>query len=66
VSEQNKAVVRRLIDEVFNNGLLERIDERYTLESAESARRWIESAMAGSPKCGGSRTRRSGCASWGL
>ena len=42
VSERNKAVVQRLIDEVLNVGRLELIDELCSSEAAESARRWIE------------------------
>jgi predicted ester cyclase len=49
VSEKNKAVVRRLIDEVFNNGRLERIDELFTPETAESSRRWIEPFLVAFP-----------------
>jgi predicted ester cyclase len=36
-----KSVVRRLIDEVLNEGRLEVIDELYTPETARAARRWI-------------------------
>jgi predicted ester cyclase len=42
MSEKNKAVVRRLIDEVMNGGRLELIDELFSPEMADSARRWIE------------------------
>jgi predicted ester cyclase len=42
MSEENKAVVRRLIDEALNAGRLEAIDELYSPESAEAARRWVE------------------------
>jgi predicted ester cyclase len=42
MGETNRAVVRRLIDEVLNRGRLELIDELYSPEMAESARRWIE------------------------
>jgi predicted ester cyclase len=41
MSEENKAVVRRLIDEVMNGGRLDLIDELYSPEIAEFARRWI-------------------------
>jgi steroid delta-isomerase-like uncharacterized protein len=41
VSEVNKAVVRRLVDEVMNAGELDVIDELYTAELAAGARRWI-------------------------
>jgi predicted ester cyclase len=33
--------VRRLIEEVINNGRLELVDELYTPEMAKGARRWI-------------------------
>ena len=36
-----KAVVRRLIDEVINGGLLDLIDELYAPHMAPAARRWI-------------------------
>lgn len=41
MSEENKAVVRRLVDEVLNGGRLEVIDELYAPELAPAARRWI-------------------------
>jgi predicted ester cyclase len=41
VSEANKTVVRRLVDEVLNGGHLELIDELYAPEIALAARRWI-------------------------
>jgi predicted ester cyclase len=41
VSEANKTVVRRLVDEVLNGGHLELIDELYAPEIAVAARRWI-------------------------
>jgi len=41
VSEANKRVVRRLVDEVLNGGHLELIDELYAPELALAARRWI-------------------------
>jgi hypothetical protein len=41
VIESNKAVVRRLVDEVLNGGHLEVIEELYAPELAEAARRWI-------------------------
>lgn len=37
-----KAVVRRLIDEVMNQGRLDVIDELYAAALAPAARRWIE------------------------
>jgi predicted SnoaL-like aldol condensation-catalyzing enzyme len=41
VSEANKKIVRRLIDEVLNGGHLEVIDELYAPELAPAAKRWI-------------------------
>jgi predicted ester cyclase len=41
VSEANKTVVRRLVDEVLNGGHLELIDVLYAPEIALAARRWI-------------------------
>jgi predicted ester cyclase len=40
-AEQNKAVVRRLVDEVLNGGRLDTIDELYAPELAVEARAWI-------------------------
>jgi predicted ester cyclase len=37
----NKAVVRRLIDDVINNGRLEVTDELFVPEKVAEARRWI-------------------------
>lgn len=42
VLEQNKEVVRRLVDDVLNGGQLEKIDEVYSPSLARAARRWIE------------------------
>ena len=36
-----KHVVRRMVDEVMNDGRLDAIDELYTPEMAPAARRWI-------------------------
>jgi ketosteroid isomerase-like protein len=41
VSQQNKAVVRRLVDEVLNGGRLDVIDELYAPSLAPEAREWI-------------------------
>ena len=41
MSEANKTVVRRLVNEVFNGGHLELIDELYAAEIAPAAKRWI-------------------------
>jgi steroid delta-isomerase-like uncharacterized protein len=39
--ETNKAVVRRLVDEVMNAGNLDVIDDIYAPQLAANARRWI-------------------------
>lgn len=49
VSEANKAVVRRLVAEVFNGGHLEVIDQLYAPELAEAAKRWIAPFQASFP-----------------
>ena len=49
VAERNKAVVRRLIDEVMNAGRMEAIDELYTPTLARAARRWIAPFRASFP-----------------
>jgi predicted ester cyclase len=49
VSEHNKATVRRLVDEVFNGGRLEVIDELYAPELAAAAKRWITPFRASFP-----------------
>ena len=49
VTEANKAVVRRLVDEVFNGGHLELIDELYAAEIAPAAKRWITPFRASFP-----------------
>jgi predicted ester cyclase len=49
MTEANKAVVRRLIDEVFNAGHLERIDELYAPALAAAAKRWITPFRASFP-----------------
>jgi steroid delta-isomerase-like uncharacterized protein len=41
VSEQNKAIVRRMVDEVTNAGRLDVLDEIYTPRMAAAARAWI-------------------------
>ena len=41
MSETNKTVVRRLIEEVMNAGRLDVIDDIYTPQLAANARRWI-------------------------
>ena len=49
MSEANKAVVRRLVDEVLNGGRLEVIEERYAPELAPAARHWITPFRASFP-----------------
>jgi predicted ester cyclase len=41
VSEANKAIVRRLVEEVMNDGCLDVTDELYAAGLAAGARRWI-------------------------
>jgi hypothetical protein len=52
VSEANKAVVRRLVAEVFNSGHLEVIDQLYAPELAGAAKRWIAPFRASRPATG--------------
>jgi predicted ester cyclase len=49
MSNQHKAIVRRLIAEVMNAGRLEVIDELYTPRLALAARRWIAPFRASFP-----------------
>ena len=49
MTEANKTVVRRLVDEVFNGGHLEVIDELYAPELVPAARRWIAPFRASFP-----------------
>lgn len=49
VSEQNKAVVRRLVDEVMNAGDLDVLDTIYTPRMAAAARAWIAPFRASFP-----------------
>jgi predicted ester cyclase len=49
MSETNKAIVRRLIDEVMNRGRLDLIDELYSTALAPGARRWITPFRAAFP-----------------
>jgi predicted ester cyclase len=49
MSQANKAVVRRLVDEVLNGGDLDVIDELYAPELAPVARRWISPFRAAFP-----------------
>lgn len=49
MSETNKAVVRRLVEEVMNAGDLDLIDELYAPEVANAVRRWIAPFRASFP-----------------
>jgi hypothetical protein len=49
LSEANKAVVRRLVDEVLNGGRLDVIEEQYAPELAAAATRWIAPFRASFP-----------------
>jgi predicted SnoaL-like aldol condensation-catalyzing enzyme len=49
VTEANKTVVRRLVDEVLNGGRLEVIDELYVPELVAAARGWIGPFRASFP-----------------
>ena len=49
MSQDNKAVIRRLIAEVLNGGRLEVVDELYAPELAPAARRWITPFRVGFP-----------------
>jgi predicted ester cyclase len=49
VSEANKTVVRRLVEEVLNGGHLKVIDQLYAPELAPAARRWIAPFRASFP-----------------
>lgn len=42
ITERNKDVVRRLVDEVMNGQRIDVIDELYSTSLAKAARRWIE------------------------
>lgn len=49
MTEANKAVVHRFVEEVFNGGHLELIDELYAPEVAPATRRWIAPFRASFP-----------------
>jgi hypothetical protein len=49
MTEANKTIVRRLVDEVFNGGRLEVVDELYAPELAPAAKRWITRFGPASP-----------------
>ncbi len=48
-SDRNKEAVRRLVEEVFNAGRLEAIDELYATRLAPAAKGWIEPFLASFP-----------------
>jgi hypothetical protein len=49
MTEVNKMVVRRLVEEVFSGGHLEVIDELYAPALAPAAKRWIAPFRASFP-----------------
>lgn len=49
MSNENKAAVRRLVDEALNHGKLEVLDELYAPAMGRAARRWIESFRSSFP-----------------
>jgi steroid delta-isomerase-like uncharacterized protein len=49
VSEQNKSIVRRLVDEVMNAGRLDVVDEIYSPRMATAAKAWIAPFRASFP-----------------
>jgi predicted ester cyclase len=49
MSEPNKAIVRRLVEEVLNGGRLAVIDDLYTPEQAAEATAWIAPFRASFP-----------------
>jgi predicted ester cyclase len=49
MSQQNKAVVRRLVEEVLNAGRMEVIDELYASALVDEARAWIAPFRASFP-----------------
>ena len=51
MSGRNKAVVRRLVDEVLNGGRLEVIDELYAPALAPEAKAWIAPFRVVVPGC---------------
>ncbi len=48
-TERNKAVIKRLVDQVLNSGRLDLIDQLYAPEAADQARAWIASFRASFP-----------------
>jgi hypothetical protein len=49
VSEQNKAVIRRLVEEVMNAGRLDVVDDIYTPDLAAAAKAWMAPFRASFP-----------------
>jgi hypothetical protein len=49
VSEANKAIIRRLVDEVLNGGPIGTLAELYAAELAAAAKRWIATFRAAFP-----------------
>jgi predicted ester cyclase len=49
MSRQNKDIVRRLVDEVLNNGDMDVIEELYSPRLAPAARQWIAPFLASFP-----------------
>jgi predicted ester cyclase len=49
MTDSNKAIVRRLIDEVMNAGRLEVLDDLYEPRLARAARKWIAPFQASFP-----------------
>lgn len=47
--ERNKELVRRVVQEVFNEGRLDRVDDLYAPELAESVKSWIAPFRASFP-----------------
>jgi hypothetical protein len=64
VSEENKALVRRLVDEAINGGRLELVEDLFALELAEPARqhprRPCGTTLGGNQGSSGCRRRRRG------
>jgi predicted ester cyclase len=49
MSRQNKDIVRRLVDEVLNNGDMDVIEKLYSPRLAPAARQWIAPFLASFP-----------------
>lgn len=48
-SERNRAIVRRAVEEVFNGGRMDVVDDLYSADMAPRVRRWIEPFRAAFP-----------------